>query len=433
MKAKTKEASKNIFVVAPGVWGMKDVFVNMYVINNPAENNWWLVDTGIRWSGAKIKGMAELLFGVGSKPAAIILTHGHFDHVGSVKKLATEWDVPVYAHHLEIPYLTGVSSYPPADPTAGGGLLSDLSFIYPQGPINIAARVIPLPQGGAIPGLPEWQYFHTPGHAPGHISLFRESDRVLIAGDAIVTTKTESLLSTIFQLRKVSGPPRYLTSDWLSAAASVAFLANLEPEIIATGHGRPMRGADMRKSLHSLVNNFKQSSIPSAGRYTRQPALMDDSGVVHIPPKNINGSTAPTLKVLGVAAVVLLMMMLLKKSKKKNRKKRGSIAINNTSHNGKYEKPSYYEKYRINVKEKLNTLKHEVEEKSHDLKKKFKDEITKLNELSATAKKETDKLIHDAREKSHDVKKSVKNETNDLKKPVLDILDHLKFKIKKRW
>jgi glyoxylase-like metal-dependent hydrolase (beta-lactamase superfamily II) len=43
-----------------------------------------------------------------------VLTHGHFDHVGSVIELADYWNVPVYAHKLELPYLVGQMDYPPA-------------------------------------------------------------------------------------------------------------------------------------------------------------------------------------------------------------------------------------------------------------------------------------------------------------------------------
>ena len=80
---------------------MKDIFVNIYMIQNDDEKNWVLVDTGLKTSAGKIKRMAAWLFGENSKPKCIILTHGHFDHVRSLKKLATEWDVPVYAHYLE--------------------------------------------------------------------------------------------------------------------------------------------------------------------------------------------------------------------------------------------------------------------------------------------------------------------------------------------
>src|SRR5689334_1807146 len=106
-----EKISKQMYIdwysVAPGVWRIKDVFVNMYLVHNPAANKWVLVDTGLKTSAAKIKKVADHLFWPESTPSAIILTHAHFDHVGSLRKLADEWDVPIYAHSLEKPYLTG--------------------------------------------------------------------------------------------------------------------------------------------------------------------------------------------------------------------------------------------------------------------------------------------------------------------------------------
>jgi glyoxylase-like metal-dependent hydrolase (beta-lactamase superfamily II) len=43
----------------------------------------------------------------------MVLTHGHFDQVGALKALTGQWDTPVYAHHLEQPYLEGSAAYPP--------------------------------------------------------------------------------------------------------------------------------------------------------------------------------------------------------------------------------------------------------------------------------------------------------------------------------
>lgn len=74
------------FEVAPDVWGMKDVFVNLYMVKSTEKDEWFPVDAGLKTSLPKIKRMAAALFG-DKKPQAIILTHGHFDHVGSLKKL----------------------------------------------------------------------------------------------------------------------------------------------------------------------------------------------------------------------------------------------------------------------------------------------------------------------------------------------------------
>lgn len=315
------EASKSeIIHVAEGVWGMKHMFVNFYMIQNNDDNSWVLVDAGLKWSAHKIKNMATELFGEHSRPSAIILTHGHFDHAGSVAELAEEWNVPVYTHFMEIPFLTGKSSYPPADPTVGGGLMSSLSFTYPVGPINIWNHINVLPSNGSIPGLNDWKYIHTPGHTPGHISLYRESDKVLIAGDAFVTTKAESLLSVLLQTKKISGPPKYLTTDWEASKESVNTLANLEPKVAATGHGKPMRGAELRDALLELNQHFDEVAVPHNGRYVDDAAIADTNGYVYIPRKITTNDNSTVIKVAALTAGLVCALFISKH--KKNNKKR---------------------------------------------------------------------------------------------------------------
>jgi glyoxylase-like metal-dependent hydrolase (beta-lactamase superfamily II) len=298
----------NMFTVAPGVWGRKDVFVNFYFIQDEHDDQWVLVDSGLKWSAPKIKEMAAHLFGPDSIPKAIILTHGHFDHVGSVEKLADEWDVPVYAHHLEIPYLTGESDYPPADPTVGGGLMATMSFLYPKSPINIWRFIKVLPPHGKIPVLSGWRYIETPGHSPGHISLFRDEDQVLIAGDAFVTTNQESLVSVVLQSKIVSGPPKYFTPDWFSARASVNELVNLNPKTAATGHGQPMRGRELKEALSELNENFTQKAVPEQGRYVQSPAVTDDNGIVSLPPATFNKNEL-AVRAFSVTAILTIAFM----------------------------------------------------------------------------------------------------------------------------
>jgi glyoxylase-like metal-dependent hydrolase (beta-lactamase superfamily II) len=269
--------------VARGVAGLRIVMVNVFAITAP-DRSWTLVDAGLPFSAERIRRWCGVLFGRDSRPSSILLTHGHFDHVGSFIDLAEDWDVPVYAHSLEMPYLTGLSKYPPPDPTVGGGAFALMSPLYPRGPIDLGRRARTLPQNGGVPGQPEWRWIHTPGHTAGHVSLFREYDRVLIAGDAFVTTKQESMLAVATQRPEMHGPPAYYTSDWNAANLSVRRLAALRPLVAACGHGLPMHGPDLENSLAALAENFDEIARPAHGRYVRQPAVTDERGVVWLPP-----------------------------------------------------------------------------------------------------------------------------------------------------
>ncbi|HEX8037987.1 MAG TPA: MBL fold metallo-hydrolase [Chryseosolibacter sp.] len=301
--------TSHFFTVAPGVWGRKELFVNYYMIQDQTTGSWALVDTGLKWSARNIRSMANELFGEGSTPTAIILTHGHFDHVGALTALAAEWNVPVYAHPLEMPYLTGQGSYPPPDPTVGGGLMSAMSWMYPRGPVNVRDYIHPLPADNTIPGLKDWKYIHTPGHSPGHISLFRESDRVLIAGDAFVTTKAESAMYALSGMKHLSGPPKYFTCNWASAELSVIKLAALDPDVAATGHGKSMRGEELKGALQHLSTHFKTMALPEEGRYINEPAVTNEQGVLYLPPATER--MAKLAKILGLSIAVASVALLI--------------------------------------------------------------------------------------------------------------------------
>jgi glyoxylase-like metal-dependent hydrolase (beta-lactamase superfamily II) len=211
------------------------------------------------------------------------LTHGHFDHVGSLHALLEDWPVPVFAHALELPHLTGRVDYPPPDPLAGGGMVAWSSRLLPKGAIDVGPHLMALPQDRSVPGAPGWEWLHTPGHTPGHISLFRRADRILVAGDAVTTTKTESLVAALTQRPQVHGPPAYFTTDWDAARESVWHLVSLHPEVLITGHGVPLGGAAMRHALHRMAAHFDEFERPRRGRYSHVPAVMQNDGRYRLP------------------------------------------------------------------------------------------------------------------------------------------------------
>jgi glyoxylase-like metal-dependent hydrolase (beta-lactamase superfamily II) len=263
-----------------GVERVPIVFVNAYLLD-AAAGAWVLVDTGTPGAAGRIRRAAERRYGPGARPEAIVLTHGHVDHAGTVVALATAWDVPVYAHPLELPYLTGRSDYPPKDPTVGGAL-GFMSRLLPARGVDLGARACPLPGDGEVPGLPGWRWVHTPGHTAGHVSLFRDADRTLVAGDALATVDQDSAIEMLVTQRPAFGvPPAPFTTDWDTGRESVVRLAELRPSVVAAGHGRPVRGPHVADDLARFASEFTR---PVRGRYAHHPAHADERGVTWVPP-----------------------------------------------------------------------------------------------------------------------------------------------------
>ena len=294
---------------APGVFVVELPIVNAYLVGEPGagDRNWTLVDAGLPGTGGLIARAAARRFGAAARPSAIVLTHAHVDHVGALEALVNRWGAPVYAHPHELPYLEGRSKYPPPDPGVGGGLMPVLALAFPRSGPDLRGRVWPLPADGTIPGMDGWRWLHTPGHTPGHVSLFRESDRTLIAGDAVVTTRQESVYAAVAKPVEMHGPPTYFTPDFASARESARELASLEPEFLVTGHGRPMRGPAMREALKGLARDFDERAVPRHGRYAGRPARFDATGAVaELPPPN----TALLVPIMGGAIAVAVAAAL---------------------------------------------------------------------------------------------------------------------------
>lgn len=253
--------------VLPDLYCYTVQIVNIVMVGDPASGDFVLIDAGMPESADSIITAVESRFGKGSQPKAIILTHGHFDHVGAIIELIEKWDIPVYAHSLELPYLQGEKSYPEPDSSVEGGMVAKMSRFFPIEPIQLGDYVKALPEDGTVPYLPDYRWLHTPGHSPGHVSFFREKDRALIVGDAFVTVKQEYLYEVFTQEKEISGPPRYLTTDWVAAEESVKTLQQLHPTIAITGHGVPLSGKELEGNLQSLVDNFDEIAKPDYGKY----------------------------------------------------------------------------------------------------------------------------------------------------------------------
>lgn len=245
--------------VADGVDGLRILMVNVFAVTT--DDGWVLVDAGLPGSGAFIASWGESRFG-GRAPECVVLTHGHFDHVGGLEHLLELWPVPVYAHPLEKKYLDGTAQYPAPDASAGGGMTAVLAPFYPSGPLDISKHLQMLPPAEAVPRLKEWRFLHTPGHTEGHVSFFRERDRVLLAGDAFCTTVQEPATATATQRPELDGPPALYTSDWEHARESVQRLAELQPDVLAPSHGLPLAGKEAAGKLAQLAADFDRLARP---------------------------------------------------------------------------------------------------------------------------------------------------------------------------
>ena len=263
---------------APDVVRVASGIANTYLVGHATR--WVLVDTGPPGLSAVIRRAARKRFGPDARPAAIVLTHGHVDHAGTVDVLARAWNVPVYAHALELQYLAGRSKLSPARSNRRWSNGVPVSAV----PARRAAdrHDAPVqPLGDRIPALPDWEWIHTPGHTPGHISLFRRADRLVLAGDALATMNTDSWIEQVWRTPELSKPPAALTPDWEAARHSIEAIAALAPMAIGAGHGRPVAGEAVADAVRALAATV---TPPAHGRYVAAPASIGPVGVEWVPP-----------------------------------------------------------------------------------------------------------------------------------------------------
>ncbi len=222
---------------------------------------WALIDTGTKGCETAIQEAAERLFGPGAPPAAILLTHDHPDHAGSALALARLWATDVYVHPDEMPMVLGdMATFRRfANPLDRWLVLPVMRLMGARRAEAMIARASigdvtrSFDPGDRLPGLPDWEAIPTPGHAPGHVAFFRRNDRVLIAGDALVTVDVNSPLGFITKKQTVAGPPWYATWNRALAQRSVSVLARLEPRVLAGGHGVPITGAETAAKVQAFA------------------------------------------------------------------------------------------------------------------------------------------------------------------------------------
>jgi hydroxyacylglutathione hydrolase len=206
--------------LAPGVWRLKEFpgpTINVYLAENV------LIDAGRRWDRRRI--FAEL---EGVEIVEVALTHVHPDHQGCAKWVCEARGVPLACHADDVDAMEG------RRPVRGTD--SSLSRFYDRiwtGPPHKVDRV--LSEGDEVAGF---RVAHAPGHAPGEVIFFRDSDRVAICGDVVRN------MSYLTGLPGVRQPPDDLTPDPVENRRSIHKLAALEPSLILAGHGPAITDID---------------------------------------------------------------------------------------------------------------------------------------------------------------------------------------------
>ena len=256
-----------------GPWGRTQT--NAYLVRD--ELSWFLVDAGWENDGPRIEEAARSLLGPGLAPSAILLTHAHPDHSGSARQLARAWGCPVFAHTAEVPIATGdfaamVRHAGPLDRWLILPLMRVIGrrrreAILAAG--SLAGIVRPLAPDGTIPGMDAWRWIPTPGHTPGHVAYVRARDRVILSGDAILTLEVNTWAGLLRQRQGLSGPPWYTTWDRRAAMASIGEIADMEPSVLAGGHGLPLAGPWTAAAVHAFAARTLRD--PAPGRDPRGP------------------------------------------------------------------------------------------------------------------------------------------------------------------
>src|SRR3954452_10127216 len=208
----------------------------------------------------------------------IVLGHGHTDHRGT----APAFDVPIYCHPDEVVDAEGSGGF------RYWGVLADLGWRRPVhrwlhrrfwdgGPVKIAGTVS---EGDDIAGF---RVVHLPGHAPGQIALFRESDRLALTTDVFYK------LDEWGRDCDPHVPMEVYNYDTGQARESIRKLAALAPAACWPGHANAVAGNDVQARLERAAAGCWASAPALAGR-SRSSGLRTASTPIPTAPSSSCGA-----------------------------------------------------------------------------------------------------------------------------------------------
>ncbi len=233
--------------VAEGVWllrGDTGKSMNIYFIDDG--DGFVQFDAGTKAMTKKARAAAAEL----GLLKRVVLGHAHVDH----RATAPGMKVPVFCHPAEVADAESSAAASPymeisALPAPARWLYPALFRLWNSGPVAISGTV---EEGDEIAGF---RVIHFPGHAPGLIGLWRESDRVALVSDVVYMIDSTKMGKAL-PPGEASVPHPAFAWDHAQAKESVRKLAALDPAVVAAGHAEPLRGESLRETLERAADKY---------------------------------------------------------------------------------------------------------------------------------------------------------------------------------
>jgi glyoxylase-like metal-dependent hydrolase (beta-lactamase superfamily II) len=194
--------------------GFPKHMINLYLVGET------LIDAGIRSDEQRILKAIK-----GHRVTSHALTHVHPDHQGASHGICAALKIPLYCSESEVEAMESgdLSQQIPAN------LITKFQAQFWTGAGHPVER--DLREGD---NLGDFTVIETPGHSPGHLSFWRERDRLLLIGDAARNINFLNLQTELGE------PPALFTVDAAQNRQSLRKLAALNPKLILFGHGQPL-------------------------------------------------------------------------------------------------------------------------------------------------------------------------------------------------